>query len=121
MEQINFRVSKDEKQVLKILAELKGVSVAEFVRQIVLKEINPIRIDLAFRLLAEGKISRKRAWLISGLTYHEFMLEWEKRRANELIPNIIREKELENALTIDLKRFLKDKLDKSKESVTEKY
>jgi uncharacterized protein (DUF1778 family) len=116
MEQINFRVSGDEKQVLKVLAELKGLSVTEFVKQVILKEIDPVRIDLTFRLLAEGKITRKRAWLLSGLTYHEFMLEWEKRNAEEIIPEAIRTKELENALIIDLRRFLKNISDKSDES-----
>jgi len=115
MEQINFRVSEDEKQVLKVLAEIKGVSITEFVKKIVLKEISPIRVDLAFQLLAEGKLSRKRAWLLSGLTYHEFMLEWEKRHAEEIIPEAIRAKELEIALSIDLKNFLKTIIDKFNE------
>ena len=116
MEQINFRVSEDEKQVLKALADLKGISVTEFVKQVVLKEIGPIRVELAFQLLTAGKITRKRAWLLSGLTYHEFMLEWENRHAEEIIPEAIREKELKDALTIDFKRFLKTSLDKSHES-----
>lgn len=116
MEQINFRISGDEKQVLKVLAELNGVSVTEFVKQVVLKEVGPVRVDLAFRLLAEGKIARKRAWLLSGLTYHEFMLEWEKRHAEEIIPEAIRAKELENGLIIDLRRFLKNRSDKSNKS-----
>ncbi len=118
MEQINFRVSADEKQLLKVLAELKGTSVTEFVKHVVLKEIGSIRLDLAFQLLIEGKITRKRAWLLSGLTYHEFMLEWEKRNAEEIIPEAIRAKELETALTIDLKPFLKNKSDKSPELAT---
>ena len=118
MEQINFRVSEDEKQLLKILAENRGTSVPEFVKQVVLKEICSIRIDLAFRLLIEGKITRKRAWILSGLTYHEFMLEWEKRNAKEIIPEAIRLKELETALTIDLKSFLKNNSNRPTESKT---
>ncbi|TFG05168.1 MAG: hypothetical protein EU536_02675 [Promethearchaeota archaeon] len=84
MTQINFRVNNDEKLVLQALAEFKGVSVAEFAKQVVLKDIGAVRIDLAFKLLSEGKISRKRAWVLSGLTYHEFMLEWAERHAEEL-------------------------------------
>ena len=119
MEQINFRVSEDEKQLLKVLAENRGISVTEFVKQVVLKEIGSIRIDLAFRLLIEGKITRKRAWLLSGLTYHEFMMEWEKRNAEEIIPEAIRAKELETGLTIDIKRFLKNNSDKSIDPTTQ--
>ncbi len=120
MTQINFRVNKDEKLVLQALAELKGVSVAEFAKQVVLKDIGAVRVDLAFKLLNERKISRKRAWILSGLTYHEFMLEWAERHAEEIIPDAIMDKVLETALTIDFKQFLKKQLEKSDETPSDK-
>ncbi len=106
MEQINFRVQEDEKQVLKALAEMKGISVPELVKQAVLKEIGPLRIDLAFQLLKGGKIGRKRTWILSGLSYHEFLVEWSKRGAEEVIPEEAAVKELELVKTLDLKKYL---------------
>ena len=95
MEQINFRVQADEKRVLQAIADVKGISVPELVKQTVLKEITPIRVALAFQLLREGKIGRKRAWVMSGLSYHEFMVEWAKVGAVEVLPDEALEKEIE--------------------------
>jgi len=107
MEQINFRVQEDEKRVLKALAEIKGISIPELVKQAVLKEIAPVRANLAFQLLKDGKIGRKRAWVISGLSYHEFMVEWSKREAEEAIPEESTEKELRLVENIDLTKYLR--------------
>ncbi len=109
MEQLNFRLSKDEKQVVDALAAEKGVSAAELARRSLLKEIEPIRVDLAFRLLAEGKIGRKKAWIISGLSHNEFLIEWTKRGAEEQIPDEFIEKEIEIAKAIDLRQFMRDR------------
>ena len=106
MSQVNFRVSDDEKIVLHALAKQRGVSVAELAKQAVIKEILPFRVDLAFNLLNAGKIGRKRAWIISGLEYHEFMVEWVKRGAEEIIPDEAEQKGFELAKTIELKKFL---------------
>jgi len=109
MEQINFRLLKDEKEILSTIARSRGVSVAEFAKNAVLKEITPLRVDLAFKLLEEGKIGFKRAWKISGLTYHEFLIEWSNRGAEEKISQIAEEKGLKAALSFDLKPYFKDR------------
>jgi uncharacterized protein (DUF1778 family) len=108
MEQINFRLQADEKRVLQAIADMKGISVPELVKQTVLKEIEPIRVSLAFQLLQEGKIGRKRALILSGLSYHEFMVEWSKRGAEEVIPDEAIEKEIEDAKKLDLKKYLRN-------------
>ena len=108
MEQINFRLLKDEKEILTTIARSRGISVAEFAKKAVLKEITPSRSDLAFRLLKEGKIGFKRAWKISGLTYHEFLIEWSNRGAEEKISQKSEEKGLKYALSFDLEPFFKD-------------
>ena len=106
MEQINFRVKKDEKSIIKSLADIQGVSIAEFAKRTVLNEISKKRVDIAFKLLKDGKIGRKQTWKLSGLSYLEFLNEWTKRKAEEKIPNEIIDKELDLANEIDLKKYL---------------
>nr|MDO8087695.1 hypothetical protein [Candidatus Sigynarchaeum springense] len=112
MEQLNFRISKDEKRVIEAIAAERGVSTAELARRSLLKEIEPIRVDLAFKLLSEGKIGRKRAWTISGLSHNEFLIEWTRRGAEEQIPDEFIEKELDIARSIDLKKFMRNQADR---------
>jgi hypothetical protein len=109
MAQVNFRVNDDEKAVLDALAKHRGVSVAELAKQAVLKDILKSRIDLAFELLKEGKIGRKKTWFLSGLDYHEFMVEWTKRGAEEQIPDEAERKGWELARNLDIKKFLREK------------
>jgi hypothetical protein len=109
MAQVNFRVNEDEKTVLDALAKHRGVSVAELAKQAVLKDISKSRVDLAFELLNAGKAGKKRAWFISGLEYHEFMIEWTKRGAEEQIPDEAERKGFDLAMSIDLHKFLRDK------------
>ncbi len=109
MEQINIRVQEEEKRLLQALAAMKGVSVPEFVKQAVLKEIAPVRVDIAFQLLKEGKIGRKRAWMLSGLPYPEFMVEWSKRGAEEVVPEEAIEREILDAGKLDMTKFLRKK------------
>jgi hypothetical protein len=68
----------------------------------------PTRIDLAFQLLKEQKIGKKQAWKLSGLTYHEFMLEWTKRGAFEDVPESLDENSLEQIKSLDLNQFLRN-------------
>jgi hypothetical protein len=72
------------------------------------------KIDLAFQLLKEGKISRKKAWFISGLDYNEFMLEWTKLGAEEtILSDEAIQKGFDLAMRIDLKKYLRDGNDMS--------
>jgi predicted HTH domain antitoxin len=108
MEQINFRLLKDEKEILATISRSQGISMAEFAKKAVLKEISALRVDLGFNLLEEGKIGFKRAWKISGLTYHEFLIEWNNRGAEEKISQIAEEKGLKEALSFDLIPYFKE-------------
>ena len=101
MSQINFRIAADEKYVISSIAKEKGISVAEFAKRELLKNIEKERVDFAFELQKDGKISRKRTWKLSGLSGSEFLDEWSKRGAVENIPDDIYEKSLELSRTID--------------------
>jgi len=107
MEQINFRIDPEEKKILQFIAEDRSITITELARQAVLNEIKQKRIDLAFKLLIEGKIGRKRAWKLSGLTYHEFLVEWTNRGAVECISEDIIDKELEIINNLDINKQTK--------------
>ena len=81
MAQINFRVDNSIKLIMDILARNEGKSIAQIAKEYILKNIEPVRVDLAFNLLKEGKIGRKKAWKISGLEYSLFVKEWRDRGA----------------------------------------
>jgi mobilization protein NikA len=108
MAQINIRVSEEEKQIIQAFAKKRGISTSEFTKSILFNEIAASRVDLAFTLLKEGKIYRKRAWKISGLNYSEFMREWAKKGIEEQIPDEIIDYGVENALNIDISDYLKE-------------
>jgi len=105
MSQINFRISNDEKELLQLFASQKGVTITEFIKHNIFNFIAKDRVDLAFKLLQDGKIGRKKAWLISGLNGIEFLKEWTRRSAEEVISDELAEKTLENALSLDLDEF----------------
>lgn len=107
MGQLNFRISEDEKMVLQLLAQIRGVSVTEFVKQDVFTKIAEERIDLAFTLLKMGKIGRKKAWKITGLNGREFLKEWTRRGAEEKISDELAESTLKIALELNPKDFIR--------------
>jgi len=109
MQQVNFRLDEDEKWALDLIAKYKGQSIAEYSRSIIAREIRQTRIEVAFQLVKEGKVGFKRAWKLSGLSYHEFITEWVQRNAQEAIAPEIEEKTLENALNLNLDLFRKIK------------
>lgn len=109
MSQVNFRLNSDENEILKELAAETGISVAEYSKRLLKENISSKRINIAFKRLAQGKIHKKRAWILSGLTYNEFMIEWAKRGAEDIIPDEIEEKGVEFALNLDTHKYRKPK------------
>ncbi len=105
MGQINFRIEEDVKKIIDLIAENRGISTAELAKQATLKEISKIRVEMAFHLLEEGKIGRKRAWKLSGLSTLEFLNEWTERGSEEIISDETRESTLDLIKSLDLSKF----------------
>jgi hypothetical protein len=105
--QINFRINKKDLEIYKEIAESEGFSVAELARKALSNNMKNKRVEYAFKQLSKGICGFKRAFILSGLSYHEFMLEWAKRDAKEVIPDHIFEKHLKKAIDYDLSRLLK--------------
>ena len=76
MSQINFRVANQEKELMEEIAKYKKISLAELAKRMVLKELGKIKVDLAFDLYKDKKIRKKDAFKLSGLSYHQFLLEF---------------------------------------------
>ncbi|MHA1611748.1 MAG: DUF6290 family protein [Promethearchaeota archaeon] len=106
MSQINFRINKNDLEIYKEIAESEGHSVAELARKALFNQMKNRRINYAFEKLNQGSCGFKRAFIVSGLSYHEFMLEWAKRDAKEVIPDHIFEKHLKKAIDYDISLLL---------------
>lgn len=105
MAQINFRIDAEIKEIIDFISKNLGISAAELAKQATLKEISHIRVNLAFELLKAGKIGRKRAWTLSGLSSMEFLNEWTKRGAEEILNEETRESTQNLIQTLDLSKF----------------
>ena len=108
MYQINFRVGENDKEILEKIAKIKNISLAELSKRFVMKELEQFRVNIAFDLMQEGKMSKKQAFKMSGLTYHEFMHEGVKRKVTEKLPAELIESELDALSKLDIAQFLKN-------------
>ena len=109
MSQLNIRISEEDRTIISLIARNRGMSVAQLVRSVLMKEILADKVNILLNLVAEGKLSRKKAFQLSGLTYREFLNEWTKRNIEEVIPEEAWNRGLELALTLDSTSFLKKK------------
>ena len=100
MEQINFQVQPEERLILQYLADSVNLPIDEYVKQKIFDNIKDERSKIAFYLLQERKISRKLAWLISGLSYHEFMLIWVQKGFTENISDQLLDQQVNLALNL---------------------
>jgi len=69
--------------------------------------MQPKPVELAFRLLKDGKLGFKKGWILSGLTYHEFLNEWNKREITEEISEESIEKGNKLALYLNIEDIKK--------------
>ncbi|MCF2141075.1 MAG: hypothetical protein K9W44_13535 [Candidatus Lokiarchaeota archaeon] len=109
MNQVNFRLKESEHEIAKIIAEYNGKSLAEYARQTLLTDIRSKRCDLAFKLVEEGKCGMKRAWKISGLSFREFLIEWNNRKASEKISDNLQEEHWNIVQNLDINKYLRTK------------
>ncbi|MHA1720440.1 MAG: UPF0175 family protein [Promethearchaeota archaeon] len=72
MNQINFRLSKDEYEIVKLLANLSNLSVPAMIKEFTKAEIKKKGKKLALELYKQNRIGFKKAWKISQLSFHEF-------------------------------------------------
>ena len=86
-------------------------------KRIVIKELEHLRVEIAFSLMDEGKISKKKAFKLSGLSYNEFMQQGAIRKVTEKIPEDLIEKEFATIHELDITRFLKTDAEQLKKPI----
>ena len=72
MKQINFRVSDDEYELAATVAKILGKPVSAVMKDLGFKALRDASIDLVLDLYKNGTIGLKRAWVMTGLAFHEF-------------------------------------------------
>ncbi|MHA1775966.1 MAG: hypothetical protein DRO88_00970 [Promethearchaeia archaeon] len=107
MYQINFRVKEEEKAILEKIAKIEKISLAELSKRLILKELNELRIKIAFDLMGKGKIGKKIAWKMSGLSYYEFLKKINDLKITEKVSEEVMEKEIAAMNQLDYKELLK--------------
>ena len=73
MKQINFRLSEGEFERVELLAKLADKTVPALLKEISMKGLTNASIEMALNLYKTNKVGLKRAWMISGLAFHEFL------------------------------------------------
>ncbi len=100
MKQINFRLSEEEYESLKLLAIHLNESVSNLSKRILLENLSEIRVRIALKAYQENKISLKRAWKLSGLSFPEFNKLLVENHIEPPIPEELDDKLIEIALDI---------------------
>ena len=73
------------------------------------KKSQPERTQIAMNLIKQNKICRKKAWILTSLSYYKYLLELKRNHIVFDLPDEDWDDSLKTALDIDLKPFLKVK------------
>ncbi len=76
--------------------------------QMVLKELNKFRRNIAIDLYEQGKIRKKEAFKLSGLTFHKFLQVCKDHKIIEAIPELVLNRQSELLQDFDLSPYLKN-------------
>ena len=85
MKQINFRLSDTEFERAELLAKALDISVPALLKDVSMKGITHSSVETALNLYKTNKIGLKKAWLLSGLEFHEFL---DLLGSRDIEPNI---------------------------------
>jgi predicted HTH domain antitoxin len=113
MKQVNYRLSDEEYDAVKLIADTINKSVPIVLKEAALKELARQRKENAFILYASKKIGFKHAWKLSGLSFSEFQQEIIARNIEPTISDELGEKMVELALTLKVEDLFPQKPKKS--------
>ncbi|NMC07284.1 MAG: hypothetical protein GYA24_18865 [Candidatus Lokiarchaeota archaeon] len=103
MKQINFRLTDAEYSRIDLVARSLDTTVPALLKDLGLKGISNVSVEIALNLYKGGKAGLKRAWMLSGLEFHEFLARLQERNIDPVIPDSLVDKMIENveALTFE--------------------
>lgn len=112
MKQINFRLSDQEYKNFEEMAKILKKSVPSLIKEISLNELNKLNRDLSLELYKKGQIGFKKAWLLSGLDFMEFINLLVENKIEPNIPDDLDNKMIESALNTSIEDiFPQDKIE----------
>jgi predicted HTH domain antitoxin len=103
MRRIKFRLTYAEHERAEIIARSLGTTVPALLKDLGLKGIINVSVEIALNLYKGGKAVLKRAWMLSGLEFHEFLALLQERNIDPVISDSLVDKMIENveSLTFD--------------------
>ncbi|MHA1266845.1 MAG: UPF0175 family protein [Candidatus Helarchaeota archaeon] len=100
MRQINFRLTEEEYESLRLLAIHLGESVPKLSKRILLENLTEVRVKIALEAYRTNKIGLKKAWKLSGLSFPEFNKLLVEKNIEPSIPEELDDKLIKIALKI---------------------
>ncbi|WP_371804105.1 hypothetical protein [Candidatus Lokiarchaeum ossiferum] len=102
MNQINFRVSQAEHEMIEMVAKISGKSIPTLFKQISLSALAEHAKKMALELYKSHKIGLKQAWILSQMTFPEFLSFLVEQDVEPEIPEKLDEEMVELAETLTL-------------------
>ncbi len=96
MKQINFRLTDAEYERVDIVARSLNTTVPALLKDLSLKGLVHTSVEIALNLYKASKVGLKRAWILSGLEFHEFLALLQEKDIDPVIPDTLVDKMVEN-------------------------
>lgn len=96
MKQINFRLTDIEYQRVDLIARTLDTTVPALLKEMSLKGVASTSVEISLNLYKNNKVGLKRAWLLSGLVFHEFLALLQERDIDPVISDTLVDKMIEN-------------------------
>nr|MDO8087700.1 hypothetical protein [Candidatus Sigynarchaeum springense] len=109
MKQINFRLTDAEYERVDIVARSLDTTIPALLKDLGLKGLARASVEIALNLYKCGKVGLKRAWILSGLEFHEFLALLQERDIDPVIPDTLVDKMVENVESLTFEEMFPGK------------
>ncbi len=109
MRQINFRLTDAEYERVDIVARGLDTTVPALLKDLGLKGLAHTSVEIALNLYKAGKVGLKRAWILSGLEFHEFLALLQEKDIDPVIPDTLVDKMVENVESLTFEEMFPGK------------
>ncbi|MEX2680563.1 MAG: hypothetical protein Q6373_003130 [Candidatus Sigynarchaeota archaeon] len=109
MKQINFRLTDAEYERVDMVARSLDTTVPALLKELGLKGLVHASVEIALNLYKAGKVGLKRAWILSGLKFHEFLALLQEKNIDPVIPDTLFDKMVENVESLTFEEMFPGK------------